>query len=211
MLKIENLTVNISNHNILNNINLELLDGERLAIIGSNGAGKSTLFNSIIGNLNVDGNIYLNNEKIENIPLYKKSDKIGILYQNPSLSLSSNMSIYQNYILCLKNKNNIKENLSLLNLNLENRLKIKVKNLSGGERQALALLLTILRQPKLLLLDEHTAALDPKMSKYIMELTVSLTEKYQISTLLITHDFDIARNYANRIYDLNKKEIVDKI
>ncbi len=206
----------------LKNISLNIKEGEFVSIIGSNGAGKTTLFNIISGNLFPDeGEIYVNNEKVTNIPEYKRARYIGRIFQNPSSGTASNMTIEENLALASKKgfrglkrslnnilRNQLREKLKLLNLGLENRMKDLVALLSGGQRQALSLLMCILSKPNLLLLDEHTAALDPKNASLVLSLTEKFIKEYEITTLMITHNMSHAILYGNRLIMMDKGEII---
>ncbi len=206
----------------LNNINLKINEGDFISIIGSNGAGKTTLFNIISGNLQpTTGEIYIENREVTKDPEYKRALKIGRIFQNPLIGTASNMTIEENLILSYQkgfrglkislNKQTrqiLKEKLSLLNLGLENRMKDLVSMLSGGERQALTLLMAILSKPSLLLLDEHTAALDPKNANLILNLTDKFVKEYKLTTLMITHNMSHAIHYGNRLIMMDKGEII---
>jgi len=196
----------------ISSINLSMSPGDFMTIIGSNGAGKSTLFQAISGNVDTqNGTILLNQEDITFIPEYKRSRYIGRLFQDPLRGTAPNMTIKENLILSSQRgkhfgltraskKNDIlfKEALRKLNLGLEDRLDTKVGLLSGGQRQALTLLMATIVTPKLLLLDEHTAALDPKTANKVLELSNQLISKNKITTLMITHNMEDALNYGNK-------------
>jgi len=196
----------------ISSINLSMSPGDFMTIIGSNGAGKSTLFQAISGNVDTqNGTILLNREDITFIPEYKRSRYIGRLFQDPLRGTAPNMTIKENLILSSQRgkhfgltraskKNDIlfKEALRKLNLGLEDRLDTKVGLLSGGQRQALTLLMATIVTPKLLLLDEHTAALDPKTANKVLELSNQIISKNKITTLMITHNMEDALNYGNK-------------
>jgi len=196
----------------ISSINLSMSPGDFMTIIGSNGAGKSTLFQAISGNVDTqNGTILLNREDITFIPEYKRSRYIGRLFQDPLRGTAPNMTIKENLTLSSQRgkhfgltrsskKNDIlfKEALRKLNLGLEDRLDTKVGLLSGGQRQALTLLMATIVTPKLLLLDEHTAALDPKTANKVLELSNQLISKNKITTLMITHNMEDALNYGNK-------------
>ena len=196
----------------ISSINLSMSPGDFMTIIGSNGAGKSTLFQAISGNVDTqNGTILLNQEDITFIPEYKRSRYIGRLFQDPLRGTAPNMTIKENLILSSQRgkhfgltraskKNDIlfKEALRKLNLGLEDRLDTKVGLLSGGQRQALTLLMATIVTPKLLLLDEHTAALDPKTANKVLELSNQIISKNKITTLMITHNMEDALNYGNK-------------
>ncbi|MGL4392862.1 MAG: ABC transporter ATP-binding protein [Fusobacteriaceae bacterium] len=208
---------------IFDNLNLEVGDGEFISIIGGNGAGKTTLFNSIIGNVQVSGGeIFLADENITRLDKHVRNRIISKVYQNPGMGTSPSMTIYENLSMAdnkgksfnltrglnKKRKQYYIELLAQLNLGLEHHLNTKVGNLSGGQRQCLSLIMSILSNPRLLLLDEHTAALDPKISKIIMKKTSDIVKKNKIATLMITHELQDAIEYGDRLIMLNNGKIV---
>lgn len=198
----------------LNDLSLHLNAGDFVTIIGSNGAGKSTLFNAIAGGFFVDdGDIRLDGEDITFMPEYKRSKIIGRLFQDPIKGTAPGMTIEENMALAYlrtakgtsplsriskKDKEFFKEKLSLLNMGLEDRLKQPVGLLSGGQRQALTLLMSTMVTPKLLLLDEHTAALDPGTADKVLELTEKIVKENRITCLMITHNMQQALDLGNR-------------
>lgn len=207
----------------LDNVNLKLEDGDFVTIIGSNGAGKSTLLNSIAGDIEVsDGRIYNNSRDITYEKLHKRARYIGRLYQDPLKGTAPNMTIEENLGLAFSRGKKMrfgfavrkedhkffKEVCARLGLGLENRLKNPVGLLSGGQRQALTLLMATLEVPELLLLDEHTAALDPKTAKQILEITKDIVEKNKITTLMITHNIQNALEYGNKTLVMNQGRII---
>ena len=219
MLKIENIsktfypgTVNAKT--ALNGLSLHLDKGDFVTIIGSNGAGKSTLFNAISGVFFADeGSIELGGEDITFTPEYKRSKVIGRLFLDPIKGTAPGMTIEENMALAYlrashgtmpfsritrKDKEFFREKLSLLNMGLEDRLKQPVGLLSGGQRQALTLLMATMVTPKLLLLDEHTAALDPATADKVLELTKQIVEENKITCLMITHNMQQALDLGNR-------------
>ena len=228
MLRISNLSkcFNIGTDNeitIFNNLNLEIEKNKCTAIIGANGCGKSTLMNMIGGSIPVDtGRIILKDRDITDLREEKRATHIGRVYQNPSMGVSPSLTILENMSLADKKgekftlKRLIKkrkiegyiENLRGLDLGLEHKLDTKVKFLSGGQRQSLSLLMAAMKHPDLLLLDEHTAALDPKTSHVIMKKTKELIEKYHITTIMISHNMRDAIEYSDRIIMLDKGQIV---
>ena len=228
MLKITNLSKTFNkktNHEIrvFQDFNLEIEKNKATAIIGSNGCGKSTLLNMIAGSIMSDnGDIMLENKNIANLKEEKRSVHIGRVYQNPSMGVSPSLTILENMSLADKKsesftlkrlikKNRIPEYIRLLkelDLGLENQLNTKVKFLSGGQRQSLSLVMATMKHPDLLLLDEHTAALDPKTSFVVMEKTKEIIEKHNITTLMISHNMKDAIDYSDRIIMLDKGEIV---
>lgn len=228
MLKIENIykTFNkgtVNSAKVFENFNLNVEKGEFVSIVGSNGSGKTTLLNLISGNINVDqGNILLANENITNKKEYVRARKIGRVFQDPSKGTVNSMTIAENFALAENkgklyglsfglNKGKIgtyKQLVSSLGLGLEDKMDTLVGALSGGQRQALALLIATMTPIDLLLLDEHTAALDPKTSQDIMELTNKIVKEKQITTLMVTHNLRFAVEYGSRLLMFNKGEIV---
>lgn len=228
MLKIINLSkkfnINTDNEiNIFQNFSLEIEENKCTAIIGSNGCGKSTLLNIIGGSILADkGQIVLNGHNIENLREEQRANHIGRVYQNPSMGVSPSLTILENMSLANKKgekftlrklirKNNIDRYIELLkdlDLGLENKLNTKVKFLSGGQRQSLSLVMAAMKHPDLLLLDEHTAALDPKTSNVIMQRTRELIKKYSMTTIMISHNMKDSIEYSDRIVMLDKGEIL---
>ena len=209
--------------NIFNGFNLEIKESEFVAVLGSNGCGKSTLFNIISGSINDNGgSIVLGGEDITSLKEEERAGKIGKVHQDPSKGVSPSLTILENLSLAAKKSEKFslrrlikKENtgkfielLKELDLGLENKLNTKVKFLSGGQRQALSLIMATLKKPELLLLDEHTAALDPKTSKIIMDKTDEIVRKNNITTLMITHNLQDAITYGDRIMMLHNGNIV---
>lgn len=228
MLQIKNLSksFNIGTENevnIFNNFNFTVKESEFVAILGSNGCGKSTLFNLISGSLDNDnGSIMLDGIEIGNLKEEKRAFGIGKIHQDPSKGVSPSLTILENISLASKKcekfslKRLIKrdrteefiEILKEVDLGLEKKLDTQVKFLSGGQRQALSLIMATLKKPKLLLLDEHTSALDPKTSKVIMEKTKKLIDKQKITALMISHNLRDAIKYADRIVMLDKGRVI---
>ena len=228
MLKIQNLSKSFNKGteneiNLFNRFNFEVEDHKCTAIIGSNGCGKSTLLNMIGGSiLNDSGQIILNGVDISKLREEQRAINIGRVYQDPSMGVSPTLTILENMSLADKKgekftlkklikKNNIDryiELLKTLDLGLENKLNTKVKFLSGGQRQSLSLVMAAMKHPDLLLLDEHTAALDPKTSHVIMKKTKELLDKYKITTIMISHNMKDAIEYSDRIVMLDKGEVV---
>ncbi|WP_346935733.1 ATP-binding cassette domain-containing protein [Clostridium sp.] len=213
----------INETNIFNNFNLEINKGDFITIVGSNGAGKSTLLNIISGALELDsGNIILEEKDITNLKEHKKSRFISRVFQDPTKGTSPSMTILENLSLADNkgssfglslgvNKKKIEEfknHLSILNLGLEDKINTKVGMLSGGQRQALSLLMATLNTPKILLLDEHTAALDPKTSETIINLTNSIVKEKSITTIMITHNLNHAIEFGNRLLMMHSGEII---
>ena len=228
MLIIENLskTFNMGTEyelNIFNNFNLQIKEGECTGILGANGCGKSTLFNIISGALTHEkGIITLKGKNINNLKENERARYIGRVHQNPSAGVSPSLTILENISLSDKKcekftlrklirKNKIeeyKEILKTLDLGLEDKLNTEVKYLSGGQRQSLSLLMATMKKPDLLLLDEHTAALDPKTSKLVMEKTLELIKTQKITTMMISHNVRDAVKYSDRIVMLDRGEII---
>ena len=206
----------------LDHLDLEVPAGQFVTVLGSNGSGKSTLFNAILGRLTPDsGHILLGDEDITRQKDYKRALNIGCLYQNPLRGTAPNMTIEENLALAYTRKAspsffavNRKDNayfrdlLSTLNMGLEDRMKTKMGLLSGGQRQAASLLMATVAQPKLLLLDEHTAALDPGAAEKVMAVTQRIVAQDKITTLMITHDMDYALNVGSRTIMLDSGKIV---
>lgn len=205
-------TIN-ANH-ALKDLSLHLADGESVAVIGGNGAGKSTLLNAVAGVWNVDsGSIHLGGIDITHLPEYKRAKYIGRVFQDPMMGTAANMQIEENMALAARRgasrslrlgitraeREQFREMLRILDLGLENRLTDKAGLLSGGQRQALTLLMATLQKPKLLLLDEHTAALDPKTAAKVMEVTRTLVNQDRLTTLMITHNMRDAIAYGDRL------------
>ena len=228
MLKIQGLCKvfnpnTINENKVFNNFSIEVKKGEFITIIGSNGAGKSTLLNLISGNIPIDsGMVLLDGMDVSFKEEYARAREIGRVYQNPSVGVSPNMTILENLALADNkgkvyglsfgiNKKRIsyyKELLVKLDLGLENKLYNKVTLLSGGQRQALTLMMAVMSQPKLLLLDEHTAALDPKTSAKIMEITQEVIKENNITTLMVTHNMKHALECGNRLLMMHQGKII---
>ena len=207
----------------LSHLNLELQDGDFATIIGSNGAGKSTMFNAICGTFFADeGAVILDGTDITYEKEYKRSKYIGHLFQDPMKGTAPNMSIEENLALALRRGtlrtlkpgiNNserklYRDLLLRLGLGLEDRLTSKVGLLSGGQRQALTLLMSTLKRPKLLLLDEHTAALDPKTARKVLELTEEMVNEQHLTALMVTHNMKDAIQIGNRLIMMNSGHII---
>lgn len=211
---------------LFDKFNLLINKGDFITIVGSNGAGKSTVLNMIAGTLPIDnGGIFLNGNEITNMKEHKRAKFIARVFQDPTKGTSPSMTIIENMALADNKGKNFgfafgidkkrtsffKEQLSILNLGLEDKLDTKVGLLSGGQRQALSLLMATLKKPEILLLDEHTAALDPKTSENIMFITDKIVKEKNITTLMITHNINHAIDYGNRITMMhNGKQVLDK-
>ena len=191
----------ITEKKALKNINLDIEDGDFVTVIGGNGAGKSTLLNLIAGvHISDSGSIVLDGMDLTEKPEYKRAKYLGRVFQDPMLGTAANMEIEENLAMAMRRgrsrglawhiqpaeKKIYKEKLALLDLGLENRMNAKVGLLSGGQRQALTLLMATLQKPKLLLLDEHTAALDPKTAKKVLELTEEFVTRDNLTTFMVT-------------------------
>ena len=219
MLKLENISLTfnpgtVNEKKALENLSLHLEKGDFVTILGSNGAGKSTLFNTIAGTYLPDsGRVILDGRDITRQPDYKRSKQIGRLFQDPLKGTAPNMTIEENLALAYLRANHAKspfsmvsksdraefrERLSMLNLGLEDRMDQPVGLLSGGQRQALTLLMATLVTPKILLLDEHTAALDPGTAEIVLELTRKIVAENGITCLMITHNMASALALGNR-------------
>ncbi len=210
---------------VFNNFNLKINESEFVSIVGSNGSGKTTLLNIICGSIPLEsGEIFLNDENITNMPEYKRMKRIGRVYQNPSMGTCPSLNIIENLSLA-KNKNKpfsltklvkkdeidlFKEQLKFLNLGLEDKCDIPMGSLSGGQRQAVALLMSTMIDIDFLILDEHTAALDPKTADVIMELTNKIVLEKKLTALMVTHNLKYAVNYGNRLIMMHEgKNILD--
>lgn len=207
----------------IDKLSLTLEDGDFVTVIGGNGAGKSTMLNLIAGAFPVDsGSIIANGKDITNLPDYKRASILGRVFQDPMMGTSANMLIEENLALANRRgqkrglkwgisdteREEFKKQLSALNLGLENRLSTKVGLLSGGQRQALTLLMAVLRKPELLLLDEHTAALDPKTAAKVLEMTDKIVSKHNLTTLMVTHNMKDAIEHGNRLIMMDAGRIV---
>ena len=229
MLRIENIakTFNpgtINAKTALSGLSLHLKKGDFVTIIGSNGAGKSTLFNAVAGAFYVDdGSIELDGKDITFVPEHKRSRYIGRLFQDPMAGTAPGMPIEENLALAFvrttegsnpfsrisrKDKELFREKLSLLDMGLEDRMKQPVGLLSGGQRQALTLLMATMVTPKILLLDEHTAALDPGTADKVLKLTREIVEKDKITCMMITHNMHQALELGNRTFLMADGQIV---
>ena len=219
MLEIKNIfkTFNagtINEKRALNGVSLTLNDGDFVTVIGGNGAGKSTLMNAIAGVFGVvSGHILIDGEDLTHLPEYKRAKYIGRVFQDPMMGTAATMQIEENLALAARRgakrtlrigitkaeREAYREQLKILGLGLEERLTAKVGLLSGGQRQALTLLMATLKKPKLLLLDEHTAALDPKTAEKVLEATERIVAKDKLTTVMITHNMRDAIAHGNRL------------
>ena len=214
-------TVN-ANH-ALKDLSLHLAQGESIAVIGGNGAGKSTLLNAVAGVWTVDsGSIQLGGIDITHLPEHKRAKYIGRVFQDPMMGTAGNMQIEENLALAARRggrrglkigitkaeREQYRDMLRILDLGLENRLTDKAGLLSGGQRQALTLLMATLQKPKLLLLDEHTAALDPKTAAKVLEITDKIVTENKLTTLMITHNMKDAIAHGNRLIMMQDGNII---
>ena len=207
----------------IDNLNLTLEDGDFVTIIGGNGAGKSTTLNLIAGVYPVDaGMIHLNGYDLTNLPEHKRARFLGRVFQDPMMGTAATMGIEENLALAYRRgqkrglgsgitneeRELYREKLATLGLGLENRMTSKVGLLSGGQRQALTLLMATMNKPKLLLLDEHTAALDPKTALKVLTLSAKIVEENHLTTMMITHNMKDAIKYGNRLIMMHEGHII---
>ena len=228
MLKIKNVVKvfnpgTVNEKVALNDINLELKEGDFVTVIGGNGAGKSTMLNIVAGVYPVDeGSIEIDGVDVTHLAEYKRAKYLGRVFQDPMTGTAATMQIDENLALAnrrglartlksgitAKEREGYKELLKLLDLSLEDRLTSKVGLLSGGQRQALTLLMATLKKPKVLLLDEHTAALDPKTAKKVLDITEEIVAKNNLTTIMITHNMADALRVGNRLVMMNNGKII---
>ena len=228
MLKITNLqkTFNAGTVNekvALNGLDLELRDGDFVTVIGGNGAGKSTLFNAIAGVWKPDcGTIEIDGVDVTNMPEHKRAKYLGRVFQDPMKGTAPDMEIAENLAIAARRgtkrkliwgvrkaeRQQYKELLATLDLGLEDRLSSKVGLLSGGQRQAVTLLMATLKRPKLLLLDEHTAALDPKTAAKVLEITDQIVTENRLTTVMVTHNMRDAIEHGNRLIMMHEGRVV---
>lgn len=228
MLKITNLhkTFNpgtVNEKKALDGLNLHIKDGDFVTVIGGNGAGKSTLLNAICGVWKPDcGTIEIDGVDVTNMPDYKRAAYLGRVFQDPMKGTAPDMEIAENLAIAARRgtkrrlvrgvkkaeREEYKKILASLELGLEDRIGAKVGLLSGGQRQAVTLLMASLKRPKLLLLDEHTAALDPKTAAKVLEITDRIVEENKLTTLMITHNMKDAIAHGNRLIMMNEGRIV---
>ena len=228
MLEIKNVTKifnpgTVNEKLALDNFSLTLEDGDFVTVIGGNGAGKSTMMNAIAGVWPVDaGKIIIDGVDVTKLPEHKRAKYLGRVFQDPMTGTAATMGIEENLALAKrrghgrtlragisrKEREEYRELLKILDLGLEDRLTSKVGLLSGGQRQELTLLMATLQKPKLLLLDEHTAALDPKTAAKVLETTEFIVQRDQLTTLMITHNMRDAIAHGNRLIMLNEGRII---
>ena len=207
----------------LNDLTLHLDEGDFVTVIGGNGAGKSTLLNAIAGTFAVDcGSIAIGGQDVTRLPEYKRAALIGRVFQDPMLGTAATMQIEENLALAARRgkrrglrigitkaeRERYRELLKSLDLGLEDRLTARVGLLSGGQRQALTLLMATMNKPKLLLLDEHTAALDPKTALKVLTLSAKIVEENHLTTMMITHNMKDAIKYGNRLIMMHEGHII---
>ncbi|MEE1351427.1 MAG: ABC transporter ATP-binding protein [Clostridia bacterium] len=228
MLKVNNIckTFNkgtVNEKKALTGVNLVLNEGDFVTIIGGNGAGKSTLLNSICGVFNVDsGRIEIDGVDITRLPEHKRAKYLGRVFQDPMMGTGADMQIVENmslayrrgkkrglkWAITAKEKTIYREMLAELGLGLEDRMTSKVGLLSGGQRQALTLLMAVIQKPKLLLLDEHTAALDPKTAAKVLELSEKFISENNLTAMMITHNMKDAITHGNRLIMMHEGNII---
>lgn len=207
----------------LNGVNLTLNDGDFCTIIGGNGAGKSTTLNAIAGVWPVDsGAIIIDGEDISALPEHKRAPYLGRVFQDPMTGTVADMEIIENLAIAARRgkrrglawgvkkseREQYREMLKEFELGLEDRMSMKVGLLSGGQRQAITLLMATIKKPKLLLLDEHTAALDPKTAAKVLELSDKIIHENKLTALMVTHNMNHAINYGNRLIMMNNGRVV---
>lgn len=213
----------INEKQALNGLSLRLEEGDFVTVIGGNGAGKSTLLNALAGVWRVDaGKILIDDIEVTKMSEHKRANFLGRVFQDPMMGTASNMQIDENLALASRRgkirslrsgitkaeKEKYKKHLASLELGLEDRLSTKVGLLSGGQRQAITLLMATLKKPRLLLLDEHTAALDPKTAAKVLETTNQIVREHQLTTLMITHNMKDAIANGNRLIMMHNGEII---
>ncbi|GAA1859983.1 ABC transporter ATP-binding protein [Paeniglutamicibacter psychrophenolicus] len=228
MLEISNLNKTffpgtVNERKALRDINLELTSGEFVTVIGSNGAGKSTVLNMVGGKLQPDsGTVRIGGKEVTRLPDHARAKYIGRVFQDPMAGTAPNMSIEENMSLALgrgkfrglnpgvnkRKREQFVEELRSLELGLENRLKAKVGLLSGGQRQALSLLMATFSGPEILLLDEHTAALDPQRAALVARLTEEIVERHKLTTLMVTHNMEQALRLGSRLIMMHDGQII---
>jgi len=227
MIRLENITKvfnqgTVNENTALRGVNLTVKEGDFITIVGSNGAGKTTLFNTIAGFFTpTKGDIFLNDINVTKMPQYKRAQYIGRIFQDPLLGTASNMSLEDNMIICSKKgfkwpvislnrkmREKFRQELKVLDMGLEHRMDDNLQLFSGGQRQALTLLMTVLSRPELVLLDEHTAALDPKNAAIVLELTDRFISERKLTAMMVTHNMSHAIKYGNRILMMHKGEII---
>ena len=213
----------INEKHALNGLNLTLNDGDFVTVIGGNGAGKSTMLNAVAGVWSIDrGSILIDGVDVTHLPEHKRAAYIGRVFQDPMMGTAATMQIEENLALAARRgkkrtlrigitrdeREQYREALKQLDLGLEDRMTSKVGLLSGGQRQALTLLMATLQKPKLLLLDEHTAALDPKTASKVLTLSDKIVRENHLTTVMITHNMKDAIKYGNRLVMMHEGRII---
>ncbi len=206
----------------LDGLSLRLETGDFGVVIGTNGAGKSTMLNAISGALALDsGTIRINDADVTDLPVHKRARRLARVFQDPMKGTAAAMTVAENMLLAeLRNKSRTlgrgitaarireyRDRLALLQLGLENRLDTRVELLSGGQRQSLSLIMAVSDEPDLLLLDEHTAALDPRTADLVMQATIRAVEAFRLTTLMVTHNMQHAIDYGNRVIMLDAGKV----
>lgn len=210
----------------LNNVNLTITKNEFLILIGANGSGKSTLLNLLAGSVIADsGKIYFGNKDVTSLPEFRRSAFIARVFQNPLAGTASELTVLENFRLAsvrtqskslligttVSFRNSVKETIAELGLGLEDKLDNQMGTLSGGQRQALTLLMSVADHAEILLLDEPTAALDPRTAELIMKITDSIIARFNLTAVLVTHNIKDAVNYGSRIIQMNEGAIARDI
>lgn len=228
MLKLENIHKvfnpgTINEKVALDGLNLHLAPGDFCTVIGGNGAGKSTMLNAVAGVFALDGGrITIDGDDVTNLPEYKRAAYLGRVFQDPMTGTAATMQIEENLALAARRgkkrglrigitpseREEYRERLKVLGLGLEDRLTARVGLLSGGQRQALTLLMATLKKPKVLLLDEHTAALDPKTAAKVLEVTDEIVQNEKLTTLMITHNMRDAIRHGNRLVMMKDGRVI---
>jgi putative tryptophan/tyrosine transport system ATP-binding protein len=227
MIKLENMTMvfnpgTVNENTAIRNLSLTVNKGDFITVIGSNGAGKTTLLNLISGSVfPTEGKIRIQDKDVSRTPEYQRASFIGRIFQDPTMGTAGKLSLEDNMNICYKKgfkglkislnakrRKIFQQALEPLKMGLESRLKDNVGLLSGGQRQALTLLMTVLSRPELLLLDEHTAALDPRNAEIVLELTRQFISEYQLTAMMITHNMKHAIEMGNRLLMMDGGEII---
>lgn len=213
----------INEKTALNGLSLHLNEGDFVTVIGGNGAGKSTMLNAVAGVWTVDfGSVFIDGNDVTRLPEHKRAKFLGRVFQDPMTGTAAGMQIEENLALAArrgnvrtlrigithKERDEYRERLKILDLGLEERLTAKVGLLSGGQRQALTLLMATLKKPKILLLDEHTAALDPKTAAKVLDATDRIVAKDQLTTIMITHNMKDAIAHGNRLIMMHEGKVI---
>ncbi len=228
MIKLENINKyynpgTVNEMCLFRDFNLTVQEGEFISVVGSNGSGKTSMLNIICGSIPIDsGKIVIGQEDITDMPEHKRQRRIGRVYQNPAMGTCPTMTILENMSLAdnkgksfnlsrgtdKKRRTYYREILQSLNLGLEDKLEVPVGSLSGGQRQALSLMMATMTPIEFLILDEHTAALDPKTAELIMQLTGQVVREKKLTTIMVTHNLRYAVEYGNRLIMMHQGEVV---